>query len=80
MVDTIGLVLGLVRADAFDVPGDTPVEAILQPGPRTIRPSLPAADLARLLREDHLDHILVTTADGRLVGLARRDDLEETHG
>ena len=39
------------------------------PAPSTIRPDLRVDEVARRLTEDGLDHLLVTTADGVLVGL-----------
>ena len=44
-------------------------------GPPTFRPGLSAADLAHFLQEHDLDQALLTTADGRLVGIATRQAL-----
>jgi hypothetical protein len=44
------------------------------PGPSTVRPSIDAL-LERICRRN-LTSLFVTTPDGRLVGLVRRDGLE----
>ena len=47
----------------------------LQPGPSTFRPSVPRDELAAYLDDHDQDHALITTLDGRLVGVARREDV-----
>jgi hypothetical protein len=46
-----------------------------QPGPSTFRPSVPRDELAAWLDDKERDHALITTLDGRLVGVVRREDL-----
>jgi len=48
----------------------------MTPGPSTVRPSIGAEDLLERMRERNLTSYLVTTPDGRLVGLVRRSELE----
>jgi len=48
----------------------------MSPGPSTFRPSIPQDELATYLDEHDLDHTLVTTLDGRMVGVVRREDLD----
>jgi CBS domain-containing protein len=45
-------------------------------GPRTVRPSIGADALLERMVTRELTSFLVTTPDGRLVGLVRRQDLE----
>jgi CBS domain-containing protein len=45
-------------------------------GPSTVRPSIGVEDLLERMRERNLTSYLVTTPDGRLVGLVRRSELE----
>ncbi len=52
------------------------VEEAMTPGPSTVRPSIGGEDLLERMRERNLTSYLVTTPDGRLVGLVRRSDLE----
>lgn len=58
-----GIVLGVVED------GET------KPGPSTFRPSVPRDELASYLDEHDQDHALITSLDGRLVGVVRREDL-----
>lgn len=71
------IVLGLVAADALDAGDDQPVSAVMEEGPSTYRPHVPAAEMAERLAKHPEDRILVTTADGRLVGIAGADDITE---
>ena len=75
VVDDAGVVLGALHPAAADLPADTPVLTAAQPGPATVRPSMTRHELARSMDDDAQHHVLVTTYDGRLVGLVRRQDL-----
>jgi CBS domain-containing protein len=55
---------------------DESVERAMTPGPSTVRPSIGADALLGRIRERNLTSYLVTTPDGRLVGLVLRSDLE----
>jgi hypothetical protein len=48
----------------------------MTPGPRTVRPSIGAGALLERMVEQKLTSFVITTPDGRLVGLVRRQDLE----
>jgi Mg/Co/Ni transporter MgtE len=52
------------------------IAASMSPGPSAVRPSIGADALRERIRARDLTGYLVTTPDGRLVGLVRRDDLE----
>ncbi len=54
---------------------EIPVRQAMSPGPSTVRPSIGTDALLERIRARKLTSILVTTPDGRLVGLALRDDL-----
>jgi len=69
-----GLVMGVLDGDAFADPSRTAAEA-MRPGPSTFRPSIPKDELASWLDDHDLGHALLTTLEGRLVGVARREDL-----
>ncbi len=75
VVDDRRVVVGAVRADALRLDPSTPVEAVLQPGPPTVRPSIPTGELLGSMGKDGQDHVLVTTYDGVLVGLVEREAL-----
>jgi hypothetical protein len=52
------------------------IEQAMTPGPRTVRANLGTDVLLERMRERFARSYIVTTPDGRLVGLVRRDDLE----
>jgi len=70
-----GLVMGLLEDDALGGDRSRSTAEAMKPGPSTFRPSVPKEELASYLDDHDLDRTLVTTLDGRLVGLVRRADL-----
>jgi rhodanese-related sulfurtransferase len=75
VVDDDGVVLGLLPgatlANRTAVVGD-----MLEDLPATVRADEPLHELAALMVKRDLTSVLVTDPDGRLLGLARRDDVE----
>ena len=70
------VVLGLLREKELDAdPGATAEEA-MRNGPATFRPDEPVEKIAKSMRERGSSAVLVTTSDGRLVGLLYREDAE----
>jgi CBS domain-containing protein len=69
------IVLGLVRAEALGPDDDRRVSEVMQEGPSTYRPHVPATEMAERLDEHPERHILVTTLEGRLVGMATADKI-----
>jgi len=87
VVNADRVVLGLVQAEDLDADGDSgpessgpgedhPVGAVMQEGPTTLRPNVPAAMLAGQLEGDTFPWLVVTTQEGKLVGILRGPDLE----
>jgi CBS domain-containing protein len=70
------VVLGRLGRQAIAADTDELVEQAMTSGPSTVRPSIGADALLERMRDRSLASLLVTTPDGRLVGLVRRDDLE----
>ena len=68
------VVLGVIEGDAFADPDKTAGEA-MKPGPSTFRPPVPVEELAQYLLDHDLHHTLITTLDGRLIGVVTREDL-----
>jgi rhodanese-related sulfurtransferase len=69
------VVLGLVRPEHLEG-DDRPVGDVMQEGPSTVRPNVPAAGLAAHLEGDPFEWALVTNPEGELVGLLRQAELE----
>jgi CBS domain-containing protein len=70
------VVLGRLGRKAAASDSDESVEEAMSPGPSTVRPSIGTDALLERMRPRNLSSYLVTTPDGRLVGLVRRDELE----
>jgi Mg/Co/Ni transporter MgtE len=69
------VLLGRVRKSALEQASET-VEAIMEPGPSTIRPHTTAKDARKQMRDRDLKTMLVTTPEGRWLGVIRREDVE----
>ncbi|HEX2025974.1 MAG TPA: CBS domain-containing protein [Actinomycetota bacterium] len=74
VVDDAGVVLGLLRRDELAGEADRPIEEAMRPGPSTFRPNVHIVDLAGHMVEHELESAPITTGDGVLVGLLRRED------
>lgn len=70
------VVLGRVRARAFDGDPDQPVESVMEGGPTTIRPDKTVEEIAERLRSRSIPSIVVSTSEGRLVGTFHVDEAE----
>jgi CBS domain-containing protein len=70
------IVLGRLRRAALESDGDLIAEAVMEPGPSTIRPDTGLEPLSERMRKNDLRCMPVTTPGGELLGLVRRDDLE----
>lgn len=68
------VVMGVLEGDAFADRTKTAAEAMRR-GPSTFRPSISKQELATYLDDHDMDHTVLTTLDGRLVGVVTRADL-----
>lgn len=68
------VVLGLLREQELAKGRDEPVEQVMRPGPSTFRPHVPIAEMARFMVDHDLPTSPITSSDGRLIGLLRRED------
>jgi hypothetical protein len=74
------IVLGLLREKELSSNPGAAVERVMRSGPTTFRPDVPVRKMAERMRERGARTVLVTTSDGRLVGLLYRDDAERLAG
>jgi CBS domain-containing protein len=74
------VVLGLVRAVDLGDDGERPVAEVMREGPSTYRPNLTAAETAPRLEGKKVARVVVTTSDGRLVGIADPDHIRDAAG
>jgi len=70
------VVLGLLRAEELRKGHEERVERVMRPGPSTFRPHVSIDEIAKFMVTHGLPNSPITTSDGRLVGLLRREDLE----
>ena len=76
VTDEHGVILGQVRQGA--VRPDASMEDVLEPAPPTYRPNVSLEELwSRLENHPRVQHVLVSTSDGVLLGVVWRKDLEE---
>jgi hypothetical protein len=64
-----------LAARDLDAKADATAGELMLDGPRTIRGTRPAAEMAAWLDEREIRGVLITTADGELVGYLRREDV-----
>lgn len=70
------VVLGLLREKELDSDPEEKAEQAMRDGPATFRPDEPVEKLAKRMRERGVSAVLVTTSDGRLVGMLHREEAE----
>ena len=79
VVNDEGIVLGLLRKQALASEPDRRAEDVMHPGPKTFRPNVTLEELLTYMREhDMKTNALVTTLEGRLLGVIARADAEAT--
>ena len=79
VVDSKGVVLGLLRKKELDADPKATAEQVMRPGPKTFRPNLTLQELLKSMRDHEIQtNSLVTTAEGRLLGVISRADAEAT--
>jgi Mg/Co/Ni transporter MgtE len=69
-------VLGRLRGGALDEGSDAVVEDVMEEGPTTTRANSELLSLATRLHDHDVASMLVTDPDGRLIGVAHRDDAD----
>jgi CBS domain-containing protein len=69
------VVLGLLRAKELHADPHLLVERVMRPGPSTYRPFVSVEEMRRTMTERNLESSPVTTSDGKLVGLVRKQDV-----
>lgn len=73
------VVLGLLRKKELEGDPSATAEQVMRPGPKTFRPNVTLEELLKSMREHDIQtNSLVTTGDGRLLGVISRADAEAT--
>jgi predicted transcriptional regulator len=71
-----GTLLGRLRKAVLGADPAARAEQVMEAGPSTIRADRPLAELAERLRRRELRTAVVTTPDGKLLGVVLRADME----
>ena len=69
------VVLGILDSDALVPSSSASVEEVMRPGPATYRPDVAVQELLEKLRAKDRRRALVTTPEGRLLGVFSADDV-----
>ena len=67
-----GILLGLLESPNVNIDPAATVESVMNPGPTTVRPSVSVGNAVKQLDKLNTDELLITSSDGRLLGVFRR--------
>ena len=68
------VVLGLLRDEELAAGRGERAEKVMRPAPSTFRPHVPIEEMAHFMMDHDLPTSPVTSSDGRLIGILRRED------
>jgi Mg/Co/Ni transporter MgtE len=71
-----GIVMGRLDRGALQADPDSTVDRLMREGPTTVRPSEELDAIASRMRNADIDGVLVTSSDGRLLGMLTCEDAE----
>jgi CBS domain-containing protein len=77
VVGAEGTLLGRLRRSSIEDGTSATAEELMSPGPSTVRPDMAVDELCRKLDERELKTAIVSTPEGRLIGVVRRSALDE---
>jgi predicted transcriptional regulator len=72
VVNDQDIVLGLVQEDAWKEDSASSVEKVMESAPTTLRPNYAVDEATKLLDQQRWDAVLVTSPDGKLMGILKR--------
>jgi predicted transcriptional regulator len=79
VVNAERVVLGLLRKKALEANPLATAEEVMVSGPKTFRPNVTLQELLKSMRDHNIEtNSLVTTSEGRLLGVISRVDAEAT--
>lgn|GEM_PF-12884 len=76
VVNSAGIVLGLLRGEALHAAPEAPVALAMESGPTTIRPNRSPRDIREYMRQHGAASVVVTAPTGQLIGIVERQDIE----
>jgi hypothetical protein len=75
VLSATGVLLGRLRRGVLEGDPAATAEDVMEAGPSTVRPDADPVELGETLRSKELRTALVSTPDGRLVGVVRTSEL-----
>ncbi|HEV2752394.1 MAG TPA: CBS domain-containing protein [Solirubrobacteraceae bacterium] len=75
-----GTLVGRLRKTALEADPQAVAEQAMEPGPSTVRAHLPAEEVAARMTQRGLSTVVVTSPDGTLLGVVRRQDTQAAAG
>ena len=76
VVDCDGMAIGRIRRSALEADASLLAAEVMEVGPSTVRPDSLLRPLAKRMHEHNAAHVLVTTAQGTLIGILLRDEAD----
>ena len=77
VIDNARVVLGRLQPQRLDSGSGAVVETVMEAAPSTIRPNTPLKTALRRMQRGKTDSLLVTTSDGKLIGVLDRRSVEQ---
>ena len=77
VVNETNVVVGVLRKESWDHPDDVLVDEAMRLGPATIRPGAALAPLVERMESKQVESIIVSDAEGRLIGVMSLDTARE---
>jgi len=77
VIDNAHVVLGRLQPQRLDSGSGAMVETVMAAAPSTIRPNTPLKTALRRMQKGKTDSLLVTTSDGKLIGVLERRSVEQ---
>ena len=75
VVNTERIVFGRITVEDAEAHPDAAVEDLMTPGPTTVRAHEPLAPLHERMRAGHVHEVIVSTPEGRLLGVVHLDEM-----
>ena len=77
VVNEHGIVLGRLGSKELASPPHVAVDVVMQPGPASVRANEPLDALLSRMAQHHVRLMVVTTPEGRLLGVVRGRDSDD---
>jgi len=76
VINDQGIILGRLFGNELRLADETIAGEVMRSGPSTYRANVTVAEIIERVRKGNWDTVPVSTPEGKLIGLARREDME----